>query len=271
MKYVIYVAIALVAGGVGLAVGPRIAGEKEIGSEPPSFLIAENQRLESEVESLTETLRLSEEALEQKQAAEETATAKLPGAPERYIPSADDPEATPSLEEPAPTAYFVEEYGGALKDVDFKTIGANLSEMTPLILDIVRSIHDRTPASPEAVGRIQQLNGPLITAALKLDQAVPGIGVNGKFTDPSFMTNAMISALKAAKVPLDEEQTRSLIATARRYMDEDARRRAGYDEFTFTIRKLYEEAELKDRFFEDALSLFTPEQRAAVAPVQPFP
>lgn len=264
MKTLTIIAVAIVAAGVGVAVGTMIADGKTREFDPPSVLIAENQHLSSEVDRLTAVLEDRGRPEHPEESTESRPVAALPPAPGRSA-APPEPEGD-AAEESAPTSYFTDRYNGALKDVDWETIGTNLSQMTPLIRDIVRSIHARTPASPEAVGKLQQLNGPLLTAALKLDQEVPGVGVNGKFTDPAFMVNAMISALAAAALPLDDAQTRNLVATARRYMEEDHRRRAGYDDLTFTLRKLHEEAELKDRFFADAHALLTAEQREAISP-----
>jgi hypothetical protein len=94
----------------------------------------------------------------------------------------------------------------------------------------------------------------------------PKIGAE-RFTSPAFLGNAMSAALEAAGIPLSIDQRAAIAALGRRYAEDDAVRLRDYDERTFALRKLVEEAELKQRFLSAALELLTPEQRNLVSPI----
>ena len=121
-----------------------------------------------------------------------------------------------------------------------------MSEMGPLVVSISKAIRDRAPAAPGTVGRIQELNGPLLEAALSLRDPIPGTGVDGRLSDPGFMLNAIAACLAAAGLPLSADQEAGLEEVARRAMAADARRREGYDDRTIELAKVADEAELKD-------------------------
>ncbi|MHC4861323.1 MAG: RasGAP domain-containing protein, partial [Planctomycetota bacterium] len=132
--------------------------------------------------------------------------------------------------------------------------------------EIAPALLKRETPPMKVIGRIQELNGPLIAAALQVSEDLPGNGVNGRFTDPAFMLNAMASALEAAGSPLTPEQSKALEAVARTWMAADASRRQGYDEEAYALRRLYEEAELKGRFFDDSFVKLTAEQVTILSP-----
>ena len=267
---VIVIGIVAVVGAVALLVGFLIGGDT--GSNGPMT------PAEQKIASLEEELAREKSAKERVEAALESrlaegtaAAARLPGstAPDAHGQTPADPTAAA----PAPVEgagarvrFFAHAYGGALAKVDWKMVGANLAEMNPLIVEIVHSIRAGERPEGATIGRIQQLNGPLLAAALMLPDDVPGVGVNGKFSDPGFMVNAMASCLAAAKLPLTTQQEADLVAVAEKWMTHDARRRERYDETTYALEKIFEEAELKDGYFAEALGLLTAEQRGVVDP-----
>ncbi len=263
MRPAMVVVVAALALGVGLAVGLSLGRGR--GPEAPAAGAAEAERvvlLERENAGLRETL-----ALERAAAA---------GAPAPVPATASDPDprgaasvagATPAGAPAAATTRFLSDlHDGALASVDFSLIGRNLKEMGPLVAEIARAITTGTPVAPGTIGRIQQLNGPLVEAALSLGDSVPGTGVNGRFSDPGFMLNAIASCLAAADLPLSAGQAAVLEDIARRCLAADAQRRAAYDDRTPALQRVYEEAELKDGFFRDAFAELTAEQRAIVDP-----
>ena len=89
MKTLTIIAIALVAAGVGVAVGTMIASGYTREFDPPSVLIAENQHLSSEVARLTAVLEDRAQQEQPEESTESQSEAALPPAPERYT----DPQA----------------------------------------------------------------------------------------------------------------------------------------------------------------------------------
>jgi hypothetical protein len=118
----------------------------------------------------------------------------------------------------------------------------------------------------QSQGRIAKLNGALVEAATAVEGKWNTGNVNGAFTHPAFMTNAMAAALAAAGKPLTEEQARSLGRLGVTYTEEDQRRAAGYPESTPALAKTIDEADLRDRFFAEAFALLTEEQVVALTP-----
>jgi hypothetical protein len=80
------------------------------------------------------------------------------------------------------------------------------------------------------------------------------------------MLNAMATTLEQAGLPLTASQASALEARARAAMARDRQRLQGYDDRTWMVRKIYEEAELKDAFFAEAFSLMTAEQVELLSP-----
>jgi len=116
------------------------------------------------------------------------------------------------------------------------------------------------------LGKISQLNGALIKAAAEVDEKLPGDGINGAYTHPAFMVNSIAATLEAAGLPLNAAQSESLGKIGREFTDRENARLGGYDERAYALAKILDEADLKDRFFEQVLALLTPEQREAVSP-----
>jgi hypothetical protein len=134
----------------------------------------------------------------------------------------------------------------------------------------MQGLHDsiRKGEKPDikALGRIQQLNGALIKAAAEVNEKLPGDGINGAYTHPAFMANAMAATLEAAGLPLTAAQAEALGKLGREFSDRENARVQGYDDKAYAMQKILDEADLKDRFFDQAFALFTAEQREAVSP-----
>ncbi|MCU0727041.1 MAG: hypothetical protein MUE73_14825 [Planctomycetes bacterium] len=162
--------------------------------------------------------------------------------------------------------FAVEGLEEVLAAFDWKTCGEAVRRMAPLLVDLAVALRDGKPIPP-SVGDVQRWNGTLVKEVLALqDKGVPGTGVNGMFTHPGIQGNLVWAALADADLPLSEAQTSALEALVTRYSEEDRRRLAGYGEDTLALRKLLEEADLKDRFYADVDRLVTDEQREALHP-----
>ncbi|MHC4972946.1 MAG: hypothetical protein ACYTG3_11500 [Planctomycetota bacterium] len=163
-------------------------------------------------------------------------------------------------------------YGGmveALNGLDWDVIGNSMAEMPPLLARLAQAFADgqKLEDLADEIGRIQQLNGPLVGEALKMSKSgIQGTGLNGIFTHPSVMANMVHAALTKADLPLTEEQERLVYEIGLRYTEEDRQRLAGYAEGALGMEKLVGEADLRDRFFAEVYASLSPEQREQIRP-----
>jgi len=193
-------------------------------------------------------------------AALEEARGKLAAAAleEQAGPGDDEKAAGPQYDFPAVTK--------ALRGVDWKATGIAINKMGPLMEELAESLAGGK-GLPSSVGELQRWNSPLLTMALEARrEGVTGTGIPGTFSNVVLAVNMMHAALAQSDVPLDESQTRRLGEIARRFVAEDERRLAAYDEATYQLVKEMEEAALKDRFYSEALALLTPEQEEVLHP-----
>jgi hypothetical protein len=154
----------------------------------------------------------------------------------------------------------------ALKAVDWSVVGKNMAEMALLITKFANELATTGKFTPDTIGRVQQLNGPLVTAALKAAEKMGVTNPNVAFTHPAFMANAMAAALEAAGKPLSEAQAQAIGAAAEEYTAKEARRVASYGPDTFALDKAIEESALRDEFFARAFAQMTAEQREVLQP-----
>ncbi|MHC5009966.1 MAG: hypothetical protein ACYTG6_03330 [Planctomycetota bacterium] len=224
---------------------PQLEPAPVIGAEERGRRIA----AEREVVRLTEVIRELRSAHEACEADAE--------------PSDSDPEVGRTAGGPRFT------YGGleaALASVDWREAGDALAQMTPILAEVVEALAAGEPVPP-SVGEVARLNGSLVTLALTLDQQdVPGTGVNGTFTHPSVQVNLVYETLRAAGLPLDPVQLDRLRDVGDRFVADDARRLQGYAETTSALRKVIDEAGLKDRFFAEVDAILNAEQRESLHP-----
>lgn len=167
---------------------------------------------------------------------------------------------------PGGPTFAFDEFGDALTTVDWKSIGVHTTAIVGPIREIADAIVGGTPVPLKAAGEAQRHNGPLIQAVSSIQGKLTGTGVNGAYTHPAFMVNALASALAEIGKPLSPAQRTSLADIGRRFTEEERRRVAAYTDTTFAIHKLVEEGALKDRFFNALRAALTPEQLDAVSP-----
>jgi SAM-dependent methyltransferase len=178
--------------------------------------------------------------------------------------ASQEPEDTDDGKAPIPFP----EWDEALALADWnKDVGENMSAMVPLISEIAKALDGGGTRPAEAVGNLQRHNGPLVAFGMKLNQhGVPGTGVNGSITHPPVMVNAIAATLEAVGLPLDAAQLADLARISKTFAQRDKLRLADYDERTFALRKLVEEAKLKRTFFDEALAVLKADQLAAISP-----
>jgi hypothetical protein len=158
------------------------------------------------------------------------------------------------------------EFGEAIAKVDWKSVGRNTRAMVPLISSLRDAAGSKEPPDLAEIGKIQKHNAALIEEAAKIMGKVPGIGANGAFTHPAFQVNSMAATLDAAGLPLTDAQAKALGQVGTEFTEKEKARAAGYTDATWELQKVIDEADLKDRFFEAAFAVLTPEQRNALVP-----
>lgn len=155
----------------------------------------------------------------------------------------------------------------AITNVDWIAIADSMSGMVPIANRIAGAILEGVPPAPEDIGNAQKRNGPLVGAAITLNRAgVPGTGPNGAFSHPAFMTNAIAANLEALGMPLDAAQRERLGRLGNDYTRRDEARLGAYEDGLLELRKIVEEAELKEAYFADVFAMLNAAQREALSP-----
>lgn len=167
-------------------------------------------------------------------------------------------------------AYSPEGLGDALATVDWDVVAESMSNMPPLIAELATHLVEGKPMTElpaETVGSIQRYNGPLVTTAMRLSQkGVVGTDVNGAFSHPGFMSNALAATLLALDMPLGKAQSATLEKLTADYAAREARRAAGYGDDAYALEKIVDESRLKHDYFAEVYALLTAEQHDAVRP-----
>lgn len=177
----------------------------------------------------------------------------VPDGPTAGAPAAAEADAAP--------VWFADWKDGALREVDFRALGESVTRINPLVVEITEAAKRGERPSGPTLAAIQRESGSLLTAAVKIHERIGGTDdANEYFSDPAVMANAMATTLAAAGQPLVTAQASGLEQMGRYFTDELDRLRETWDESTLKLTRLAESATLKDRFFEEAFGLLTPEQ-----------
>src|SRR5262245_46728059 len=196
--------------------------------------------------------------------------AATPGAPppttaKVILPEDVAPDAPPP---PGPPKYLIAGQEEALKAVDWNVVGKNMAQLVPEISKFASEWASTGKLPTHLLGHVQELNGGLVTAAIKAQTKMGLTNPNAAFTHPAFMVNAIAATLEAAGKPLTDEQGKGL-ASLGGLFTERAKARAGtYDADTFTLAKTIDDAALRDEFFAAVADRLTPEQRDALWPAE---
>ncbi len=268
MKKITVVAVGAFSLLIGIAIGSSMKDAPEPLGPSDDSSAAEIRRLDHETERLEADLAAAEarERASHERAAELAAElAAAEPEPAGEASAAPVPPETVAAD-PGPKARFMSETYPSLGRVKWKEVGTSLRRMPQLIAAAAKQVVAGKQPDPATLGKISQLNGNLVTAALTIRGELPGHAPNGSFTDPAFMSNAIVATLIEAELPLDERQLEALEGTARTFVERDRLRRGAYDGTTYELQKIREEAELKDRFFAAAFEHLTEAQVNALEP-----
>lgn len=239
-----------------------VVKERDDAKEAVASLRAETQKAHDEVQRLTARDRELSAQVRELQTALDAAKA-----------AAQKPKPTGDLAVPAGAAkqrLSHPAFDEVLGKVDWNGVSEHIGAMTKVLSELGVALSEgKSPDQlpPETSESITKHNGPLVTVAVRLMQAkVPGTGANGSFTHPAFMSNAIIAVLEGAGKPLSDDQMTRISEISKRFVAEDAARLARYDDSTFQIRKVEEEGDLRERFFQEARGVLTAEQVELVSP-----
>jgi hypothetical protein len=257
--------LVLVAGLVGFLLGYSLR-DPDVGSAETSAP-GEADAVRAEISELRDSCEDLERRLEEATVRYREAEAALAGP---LLPPEGAEERREAAPPPVATdredtgAFFMMEYEGALRRVDWETVGTNLSEIVDLLRDGAPRLLRREPLPPDVGTRIQRLNSPVLAAAIKVRDFLPGTGVNGKFSSAPFMLNAIASTLAAAGKPLTEHQSRRLLEIGRDLLSRDERRRSEYGPDTYALAQLVDDMELKGGFFESVYEVLDSSQASVL-------
>ncbi|MDJ0973370.1 MAG: hypothetical protein QNJ98_02775 [Planctomycetota bacterium] len=175
------------------------------------------------------------------------------------------PEGEAADEADAPAAelkarYVFEGAEKALTALDLDAAGEAYQNMTPLITELLDSIAAGEPKM-HLQQEISKWNMTLVNQAVKMQNGgLTGDGINGVFTHPAIQVNYIYATLKDGEHPLTENQEAALKELGDRFVQEEAKRVARYDENSLELEKLVDEADLKSRFYADVDAMLTAAQ-----------
>lgn len=261
------ITIGVLSGGATWFALDSLAGQASAGETLP--MASQNldyQELYTKAKSEIVELERKNEAL-----ASRLEEAEQRNAREKVVEAPAEPDASETPEEAAEpavlSAVFLDpEFKDALDKIDWKVVGSSMRDMQPLLAKLAEAI-EKGDMPLDLLGKSQQINGKLIEQVQAFAKGeVPGTGINGSFTHPLVVANQIHAMLSMAGIPLDEKQIETLAMMAKRYATEDDGRRALAETHEFKLEGLLGETELKDRFYEEAASLLSNEQRALYSP-----
>lgn len=157
-----------------------------------------------------------------------------------------------------------------LKNADWKELGGALQAMTPQMEPLARAIREGRQPDAEAMKKIGAQNMKLVKLAVALQGKVPTHvdSVNGEYTHPVSIANLLAAQLAAAGNPLSDAQKKRLSELGEDYEKRWKVINDAYTPETMQLRKIMDEAELKQWFTEQMWLVTTPEQKALVVSPQ---
>lgn len=217
----------------------KLAAELKIATEQRDAAIGESKRLNERVATLEKELG----------EARKTATDQPPA------PTGNVPVAFGSYGELA-----------ELKNADWKELGGAMQAMTPEMEPLAKAIREGKQPDPEAMKRIGAQNMKLVKLAVALQGKLPThtSNVNGEYTHPVTIVNLLASQLAAAGNPLTDAQKKRLSELGDDYERRWKNQNDAYTPETLQLKKILDEAELKQWFTEQMWQVTTPEQKALV-------
>ncbi len=166
----------------------------------------------------------------------------------------------------APPARYAAARYPVLDQVDWETVGQSVSELLPLIDNLVAAFREGRQLPPGEISEIQNRNVPLMGAAMKIAGQISGEGINGSYASPAFLANLMDATLRAADIPLTIAQSDELARLVEEALQRETELTTTYDDRTLLLRRMYDQIESRTRFSEAAFALLSTEQVQLLRP-----
>jgi len=147
-----------------------------------------------------------------------------------------------------------------LRSADWEALGGATSRLMPLLSEAAEVSAGKREMRPALWGEIMAEVGPIVTGAIELD--AQGVA----WSNPSVLVNLVHATLREAGQPLTGPQEEDLDAIGLRFIDEDQRRLASYDDETIALQKRIDIVRLQDRAYTAIDRILNDAQRAALYP-----
>jgi hypothetical protein len=154
-----------------------------------------------------------------------------------------------------------------IRETDWNDLGDAYAKMTPLLKEYADALAQGKEIDPETGAKIKEQNDRLIAFYAKVINKLPThAGTNGEFTHPINLVNILAGQLAQAGLPLSDEQKQELSKLGAEFDKRWEALEAGYNETTWALQKLVDEADLKQWFYEKMFEVTTAEQRNTAVP-----
>jgi hypothetical protein len=154
-----------------------------------------------------------------------------------------------------------------LSRADWKELGETYTKMNELLKVRADDIREGRETDQKTMQRLGELNGTLIKHLVKIYGELPShTDANGAFTHPANLVNILSGQLEGAGLPLTATQITELKELGSQYDQRWDALQASYTGDTWNLRKLVDEAELKEWFHDEMFKVTTAAQKAAALP-----
>src|SRR5690606_5395469 len=154
-----------------------------------------------------------------------------------------------------------------LRETGWKEVGDAVKNMNPHLAELTKAILDGKDPPAEIMQKIQEQNRRILAEYGKIIGKLPtNSGHNGEFTHPIYFMNMLAAQLEAAGDPLTEQQVKEIVSLGEEYDSRWTKLQDGYNDKTWMLTKILDEAELKDWFLARMFQVTTPEQEAIARP-----
>ncbi|MFB3066146.1 MAG: RNA polymerase sigma factor, partial [Planctomycetota bacterium] len=254
--------LVLAAFGAGWALKPLDSNDASTRRAPTSETNRVARARYDAALSENEALKARADDLQRKLEALQAGAEEAPAAGE-----AAEQDAEVEARDPKAPAFRFAGMEQALDEIDWEAMGESVRNLAPLLEKMMAAIEETGEIDFKDIGAIQQWNGPLLTAALKLNEhPLAGSGVNGKFTNPGVASNMVHAALAKSDQPLSADQRSALREATVAFLQADGERLHSYSDDAVGLEKFMDEMALKERYYARLHELLTPEQQSILHP-----
>jgi len=156
-----------------------------------------------------------------------------------------------------------------LRETEWKEVGDAVQNMNPHLVELTKAILEGREAAPDTMQKIQDQNKRVLSQYGKILGKLPtNSGYNGEFTHPVYFMNMLAAQLEAAGDPLTEQQLNELVEHGEEFDRRWTKLLEGYNDKTYFLTKLIDEAELKEWFIARMFEVTTQGQSVIARPAE---